>query len=129
MDNKEHSSETYKSMISISVEALKSLLLINGGATVAMLSFLGASSRGATLVSHAYLPLSSFTSGIVFSVLAFACSYATQYALFNETLRPNVYKGPRHMTFVGWGLLFVFLGLVAFAVGCISSISALTHIS
>jgi len=129
MDNKEHSSETNKSMISISVEALKALLLINGGATIAMLSFLGASSRGATLVAHAWLPLSSFTLGIVFSVCAFVFSYATQFALFNETLRSSDYKGPRHMTFVVWGLAFVVLGLVAFVVGCASSILALTHSS
>jgi len=40
-----HALETYKSMLSISVEGLKALLLINGGAVVAMLAYLGQSSQ------------------------------------------------------------------------------------
>lgn len=39
--NEEHALETYKSLITVSMEGLKTLLLINGGAVVAMLAFLG----------------------------------------------------------------------------------------
>ena len=38
----EYDSETYKSMNSISVEVMKSVLLVNGGAVIAVLSYLGA---------------------------------------------------------------------------------------
>jgi len=36
-----HPEETYKSLITISVELLKALALINGGAAVAILAYLG----------------------------------------------------------------------------------------
>jgi hypothetical protein len=39
----EHALETFKSLITVSVEGLKTLLLINGGAIVALLAFIGQS--------------------------------------------------------------------------------------
>jgi hypothetical protein len=36
-----HPEETFKSLITISVEALKTLALVNGGAAVALLAYLG----------------------------------------------------------------------------------------
>ena len=48
MDSRDdHAIETHKSMISISIEAIKHLALLNGGAIVALLGFLGqVSNRG-----------------------------------------------------------------------------------
>lgn len=129
MAQNEHASETYKSMVSISVEAMKALLLINGGAVIAVLSFLGNSDHGITFAAHASLPLSSFVAGVIFSICTFAFSYATQFALFNETVGNGNYHGPRHMTFVAVALVFVVLSLVSFALGCASSIWLLTHCS
>ena len=48
----EHTSETYRSLISISMEGLKTLLLINGGAVVALLAYLGQSPQGPRLAPH-----------------------------------------------------------------------------
>lgn len=38
---KEHALETYKSLIQTSVEGMKLLTLLNGGAAVALLAYLG----------------------------------------------------------------------------------------
>ena len=46
---KEHAIETYKSLVQISVEGMKLLALLNGGAVVALLAYLGNLS-GKTLV-------------------------------------------------------------------------------
>jgi hypothetical protein len=74
VEQKEHTSETYRSLISISIEGLKTLLLINGGAVVALLAYLGQSPQGPRLAPHVWLPLGSFVVGVGFSTLAFAGS-------------------------------------------------------
>jgi hypothetical protein len=47
--NTDHALETFKSLISISVELLRSLLLLNGGAIVALLAYIGQASNGAVV--------------------------------------------------------------------------------
>jgi hypothetical protein len=121
----EHDSETYKSMISISVEAMKSLLLVNGGAVIAVLSYLGAINNPA-VASQAGLPLGLFVAGVVFNVFTFVGSYLTQFALFNESMRPKKYKGPKHETFLCLSFAFLALCLFSFVGGCISSIMLLS---
>jgi len=122
----EHTSETYKSMISISVEAMKSLLLINGGAVIAVLTYLGATNNP-TLASNATLPLAFFVAGLIFSVFTFVSSYLTQYSLFNEEVRGEVYTGPKHQVFLGIGFVFLALCLASFVGGCIFSIALLSN--
>jgi hypothetical protein len=91
-----HAQETYKSMLSISVEGMKALLLINGAAIVSLLTFLGNAKVGKELAKCVGLPLAAFVSGVVFCVLTFVYSYATQFTLFNETVSPGSYHGPKH---------------------------------
>ncbi len=69
-----HGQETYKSMLAISAEGIKSLLLINGGAIVAILSFLGSSNDGKSVVQLSTFPLASYALGMTFSVLTFISS-------------------------------------------------------
>lgn len=122
----EHAAETYRSMISVSVEGFKTLLLINGGAVVAMLAYLGQSTHGPELAARAAWPLGAFIVGLGCAAVAFVGSYATQFALYNETVSPSSYKGPRHMVFV-WATLFVVvLSFSAFACGAVSSVRVLS---
>jgi hypothetical protein len=44
-----HAIETFKSLPSIAIEMLKSIMLVNGGAAVAMLAFLGQAPQGHVL--------------------------------------------------------------------------------
>lgn len=122
----EHAAETYRSLISVSVEGFKTLLLINGGAIVTMLAYFGQAARGAELAACAAWPLGAFIVGLGCAVVAFGGSYATQFALYNETVAPSRYKGPRHMVFV-WGTLFmVGVSFTAFACGAVSSVRVLS---
>lgn len=122
----EHAAETYRSLITVSVEGLKAFLLINGGALVAVLAFLGQSPQGACIASQAWLPLSSFVAGVALSAISFCGSYATQLALYNEDVRPTTYKGPSHTTYLNVTAVVVGLSVVAFIVGAFSALSLLS---
>ncbi len=81
-----HIQETFKGLIALSIEALKALLLINGGAAVAILAYLG------SLASHSpsvHLPsvksaLMCFAGGVLAAAVAFIVAYFTQLRLYNE---------------------------------------------
>lgn len=124
--NEEHAIETYRSLISISIAGLKTLLLINGGAVVAVLAYLGQSPQGPRLAPHIWWPLGSFVAGVACCAFAFLGSYATQFALYNESVSPESYKGPRHMTFLWITVALVMLSLVCFASGAFSSVWVLS---
>jgi hypothetical protein len=81
-----HPEETYKSLITISVEAPKLVALLNGGAAVALLAYLGnfASRSGAKRPPNMTWALICFAIGLILTVLAFISSYFTQLRLFNE---------------------------------------------
>jgi hypothetical protein len=121
----EHTADTYRSLISFSVECLKALLLVNGGAVVALLAYLGHSSHGAQLAFHFRCPLAAFVVGVASSALAFLPAYATQFALYNESVSAKTYKGPRHMTFLWVTFALVVVSFVAFGAGAFWSINAL----
>ena len=121
----EHAAENYKSMINISIEAMKSLLLVNGGAVIAILSYLSAI-KEPNLATNAKMPLGFFVTGVVLSVLTFVFSYLTQYALFNEEVRALEYKGQKHQTYLKIAFVFLIICLLSFIGGCISSICLFT---
>lgn len=125
--NEEHAIETYRSLISVSMEGLKTLLLINGGAVVAVLAYLGQSPQGPRLAPHVWWPLGLFVAGVVCCTFAFLGSYATQFALYNETVRPASYKGPRHETFLCITVALVVLSVACFAGGAFSSVWVLSR--
>jgi len=123
----DHALETYKSMISVSGDAIKNLLLINGGAVVAMLAYLGQSSQGPVLAKHAWLPLSLFIAGIFCSLVASWGAYWTQFLLFNESVGGAEGRKPTHMFAVKLSVVIVVLSLASFATGAFSSVYMLAH--
>src|SRR5438067_845146 len=84
-------------MIQIGIEALKGLQLLNGGAIVALLAYLGQTNNGVTVATHVYWPLAWFVIGLVGAMSAFLGIYFTQFSLFNEDFRGNAYTGVGHM--------------------------------
>ena len=86
MSNDWHAQETYKSMISISVEGFKLLALLNGGAAAGMLA---AFQRLAESIPPARLQLSigCFAVGLFFVGVAFLFSYLTQSMLYAHWLK------------------------------------------
>jgi hypothetical protein len=124
---KEHALETYRSLIAISLAGLKTLMLINGGAVVALLAYLGQSPQGPSLAPHVWWSLGAFVGGVVFCVLAFFGSYQTQFALFNETVSPATKSGFSHMAWQRTTIAFILLSCVAFGVGAFSTVWMLSH--
>jgi hypothetical protein len=82
--SQEHALETYRSLLLFGLEALKAMLLLNGGAIVAMLAYLGQVPTRADLARNARLPFTLFVLGIVCAMLALLFAYLTQHALLNE---------------------------------------------
>jgi hypothetical protein len=124
---KEHALETYRSLIAISLAGLKTLMLINGGAVVALLAYLGQSPQGPSLAPHILWSLGAFVAGVVCCVCAFFGSYQTQFALFNEAVSPATKSGLSHMAWQRITIAFVLLSCVAFAIGAFSSVWLLSH--
>ena len=124
---KEHAIETYRSLISITLAGLKSLMLINGGAVVALLAYLGQSPQGPALAPRVLWSLGSFVAGVVFCVCAFFGSYQTQFALYNESVSPAHKSAFSHMKWQRITIGFVLLSCVAFIIGAFSSVWLLSH--
>lgn len=120
----EHAAKTYESMLTVSVEGFKTLLLINGGGVVALLTYLG-QVESAGLAHNAGWAVGGFVVGVLLSVLAFAGAYATQYALFNESMGRADEMWWRHQSAMLLTAATALLGVVAFAVGACASISLL----
>jgi hypothetical protein len=123
--DQEHAVETYKSLITISVEMLKALVLLNGGAVVALLAYVGQAPNRPQLAAHVRCPLAFFVAGLVSAGLAFGTSYLTQFALYNESVLPQRYRGPKHQVFLWITVTAGVLSLGSFSIGAFAGIMAL----
>ncbi len=119
--------ETYKSMIAIGTEALKALQLINGGAIVALLAYLGQVPDRAHLAPLVAKPLALFLGGLLAATLAFLGTYLTQLTLLNEFFKGGAFRGPKHMSwlYLTIGIALASLGL--FGWGSFAAVGALSH--
>ena len=122
-----HAIETFKSLITVSVEGLKTLLLINGGAIVAILAFLGQSQLGATLAPRLSLSVLLFVIGVVTGTLGFGASYKTQYALLNEHFPARQYQGWRHQSWLRVSFGLALLSIISFASGALLALAAFSE--
>ena len=122
----DHALETYKSLISFGTESLRALQLLNGGAIVALLAYLGQSSQSYQTQSMLW-PLAMFVSGLTLGTLCFLGAYFTQLALFNESVRPDEYNGTSHSFWLWTTVVGAALSLISFAVGAICGVYALTN--
>lgn len=82
-----HSIEMFKSVIESGREALNALVLVNGGAVIALLGFMGATiSKGLTqaLGANLTLPLLEFGIGVLMGALGFGARYFSQVFYSSE---------------------------------------------
>jgi uncharacterized membrane protein YidH (DUF202 family) len=112
-----HQEETYKSLILFGDNALKFVLLINGGAVIALLTFLGNLLKIDTVSMHMGWPMGCFLTGIIVGGLANITAYYTQLMLFNESVGNK--NGTIHMTWLYITIAFVVLGVLLFGIGSI----------
>src|SRR5262249_5116149 len=118
---KEHAIETYKSLIQVSVEGLKLLAILNGGAAVAILAYLGNTAGKQQLIPDMRWPMGLYLLGLVLCGLAFIASYLTQLRLYNE----SVGRAGRiifHQLWLRIALICVLLSILAFAVGSLLAV-------
>lgn len=127
--DEEHALETFKSLITVSMEGLKVLLLINGGAVVALLAFLGQSALGPKLAPQFWWPMGYFVAGVGFCTLAFVASYFTQFSLYNEHFPERNYRGPKHTSCLWVAALFVFASVGSFGFGAFASVNVFASIT
>ena len=117
--------------VNLSIEAMKALLLMNGGAATAFIALSG-KSQDSVDYSQAVL---AFGFGVLFTVLAFTAGYFSQLSYANhrlhiETGEPDKAKRQfnRHNLFQRFAIAFVIMGLCASGRGMFVAWS-ITHIA
>ena len=115
-----HLTETYKGLVTIAVEALKMLTLVNGAAAIAVLTYVGnLASRGGhpPNVIHGVL---WYCMGVFVATSAFVIAYVAQLFLYNEELRrrggDQVPKGHAILVWLAIGLAII--AAAAFFMSC-----------
>ena len=117
----EHQLETYKSLISIATEGFKFSALINGGAAVAILAYLGNVAGKSVPVPNLQCAMAFFVSGIFLCGGAIVFAYITQLTLFGELNGPPPHV--RHGRFLYVAITLVVLSLCAFGAGSLVAVS------
>lgn len=116
----EHQLETYKSLMSIATEGFKFSALINGGAAVAILAYLGNIAGKYLPVPNMQCAMAFFVSGIFLCGGAMVFAYVTQLVLFNELNGPPPHV--KHAKFLYVAITLFVLSLAAFGVGSMTAI-------
>ncbi|PKO24812.1 MAG: hypothetical protein CVU35_07405 [Betaproteobacteria bacterium HGW-Betaproteobacteria-8] len=112
-----HWMETYKSLITLSIEAFRFSALANGGAAVALLAYLGSvASSSDSVVINLSCPMLAYISGLVLCGLAVLFGYLTQLKLLNEIGRSQRLV-VKHTWYLWAAIVFYLASLIAFAWG------------
>tara|TARA_R110002072_G_C7607072_1_gene504663 strand:+ start:82 stop:453 length:372 start_codon:yes stop_codon:yes gene_type:complete len=118
-----HQEETYKSMIQISSVIMKFVFTANGGAAVALLTFMGHLQAKDISPPDLSSALLFFLAGVLFGGLTAAFSYMTQLTLFREG--KNELPKDKHHSPMRIAAFFAALGIATFGVGSWLAVSAL----
>lgn len=119
----EHFNETYKSLITLSVEGFKFCALANGGAAVALLAYLGnVASKGGATPDMRYA-MAGFLVGLAACGFAIFFAYLTQLCLLNETAERSSGWFP-HTWHLRASIALVFVSLASFSLGAWSAVVA-----
>jgi hypothetical protein len=116
---KEHAIETYKSLMQYGSAGIKFILVANGSAAIAVMTFLGHFvSKGSANVPDMRLPLALFLLGVLAGGFATFTAYFTQLTLYNESMGARVVdKGVTHVVWLRRTVGVMLLGMIAFASG------------
>lgn len=85
-DDNWHQQETYKSLMLYGNNAVKFVLLVNGGAVIALLTFLGNLVKNNSVSIDMAWPMGCFLVGVMVGGLATITAYMTQLSLYNESI-------------------------------------------
>ena len=112
----DHWIETYKSLITISTEGFKFSALINGGAAVALLAYLGNVAGKGASIPDMRCPMAAFLVGLALCGFSMFFAYLTQLKLLNEI---GLSEKPvlRHGMLLWIAIALFAFSLVSFGVG------------
>jgi hypothetical protein len=114
--NDQHWIETYKSLITLSIEVFKFTALANGGAAVALLAYLGNVVGKGGAAPDMRCPMAAFLAGLTFCGVAMLFAYLTQLKLLGESGKPQ--RPTLSHAWVLWIAIILYaLSLVAFGLG------------
>jgi hypothetical protein len=120
-----HKQETYKSMIDYGRGMLRFVFLVNGGAIIGIMTFMGNVYSKSGTILPMKTPIIVFLVGIFFAGLATATAYMAQFKLFNESVWSIKGVGwGAHMRWVFLTMTFLLISLIAFATGSLLAVSA-----
>ncbi|MBI4199496.1 MAG: hypothetical protein HY535_03370 [Chloroflexi bacterium] len=125
--NEEHAIETYKSLISIGSQALKTLQLLNGGAIIALLAYLGQVSVRPEVARRVSGALLFFVLGLVAGTLAYLTTYFTQFALYQESIQGALFVGRSHTLWLRITVALAAASLALFGWGAFTGVKALAY--
>jgi hypothetical protein len=125
--NQDHPLETYKSVIQVSLEGLKLMALLNGGAAVAILAYLGNITGKVPKTPNMTWPMACFLAGLFFTGLTFFISYVTQFSLYRESIQAlntegGVASQPNKVRRL-IGIIVALFSLTAFLVGSLWAVN------
>lgn len=119
-----HALETYRSLVTVATEGMKALQLVNGGAVVALLAYLGQAANRDQM-GQVTGAIALFILGLVSATFAFFTTYLTQLTIYNAGMRGQAPRGTRHGPWWWATILAVLLSLVCFACGALTAVTAL----
>lgn len=103
------------------------LALLNGGAAVALLAYLGnlAGKPHPLPMPDMRYPMAFFLAGLVLCGLCFITSYLTQFTLYNEAMGvPNDRFYKKHRFWLTLALALVLSSIISFALGAYSAVAS-----
>lgn len=126
----QHLMETYRGLVPLAAGAIKTALLLNGGAAIALLALLGnfASAEKSPLGSIEQLKcaLMWFVAGLACAGATSIVAYISQLTLYDEVNLPHAPRRPwrKSNPMVGLGVALVSFSVALFVFGCVSAQSA-----
>jgi len=112
-----HQEETYKSLMLYGNNAVKYVLLVNGGAVISILTFLGNFLKDHKTSINMGWPMACFLIGIVVGGMAHITAYLTQFVLYNEGNGDQLKF--KHTVWLYTSLVLVVIGILLFGVGSV----------
>jgi hypothetical protein len=128
MNDDWHREELFKGMLSLIVESLKMVAWINGGAAIAVLTYLGNLATHNHSIPNIKPTILWYCIGLTAAALAFVVGYITELRLWEELNRKARGEAVVRYHHIGLviGCALAFLGVLAFFRGSILAAEALT---
>ena len=121
-----HAAETYKSLIHFGSFGLRFVLIINGGAALALMTFLGNVVTKSGITLDFRWPMSLFLAGIIVGGFALVAAYLTQLTLYNEsTNKRDPARTLNHRVLLTISVILTVIGMLCFLIGAFLAVAKL----